>query len=375
MRKNYNKNVKYIKKVMAIVLLVCFCLILTLSEVYINNDSHEKTLNSIANSSRFSNSEVENILRDSITSNMYLSNEEKEVILGYVYIFVNNKNYLDLEYFKKILNTLRINYDKNINYKSKMHKTNGSYNSSENVITFYGAENVSDIKSIFFTHELFHTMQKNYNKNYNSYLIESVNTIFNEEYSGLTENSIYDEYYNYVKMLIEIIGIEPFKKYECYAYVGFITDELIKITGSEVEATLLLTNMDNYKKIYDRISYDSKTYNSDLTKLDKLDKKILNEINIYYKAKYGIDMKNDLIMLSYYDNRSFLIEVENKYLSNASGKNILILQTYLMSYFINDKSLNEIQLLYSVPLESSDNKDGTKVIIINKENRYLISPK
>ena len=78
--------------------------------------------------------------------------------------------------------------------------------------------------------------------------------------------------------------------------------------------------------------------------------------------------------------------VEARDLPKGDSKNILITQNNMLSYFRGNTSLNEIQLLYSVPVVGVmiDPVSNTKIekhyskeqwIKINNENRYLVEPK
>ncbi len=382
------KIIKHNNKIIIVLLSASLCFQLLAADVIINKniELHEETLSRIESSINYSNDEVQTKLYESIKSNPNITDTEKENIVKYLWVFADNKNYLDLDYFYDVLSTLRIEYVEEEKIPYDNHYTTGSYNTSENKITFYKAKSIKDVKESTWSHELFHTMQKRLYKNYNSYIVETVNSIFNEEYSSFYENSAYDLYYNYTKMLMEIIGSEPFKKYQGYSSLDPIIDALCEITGSKVDAKRLLANMENYKMTYDRLSPTYYNYEKQIEYLSELNSEIIKDIGIYYESKFGISMDNDLIMLSYYDNDKFLRMVEERDLPKGDSKNILITQNNMLSYFRGNTSLNEIQLLYSVPVVGVmiDPVSNTKIekhyskeqwIKINNENRYLVEPK
>ena len=363
MDKEDSRKRRIIKNIIVVLLsfLVCIALLKTdLNELkYL--ELYNETLENIKKSSEYSDEYVKIILSESINNNKNLTQDEKRLIENYLWVFAENKKYLDIEYISNMFRDLKIIYT------DKKNSINGKYNSEKNTLYFYGVSSISDLNTITWTHELFHTMQKNRYKNNNLFLTETVNTIFNEEYNGIYENSIYDNYYFYTKMLIEIIGSEPFKKYQGYNSLDPITIELSKIYGNKNDALKLLYDLDKMKILYDNLNYENKQA------IIKLEKRIVNSINNYYYHKYGINMEEDLIMLSYYDNNKFLEIVENKYLPKSDDKNILVTQNNLMSYFRNDISKNEIDLLYSLPLSGNYN-NREQWIIINNENRYLKQP-
>ncbi len=345
--------------------------------------NHLETLKRIELSINSTNEDVYNSINNALRINSYLNDKERNIISSYSWVFLNNKNNIDLEYFIKCLSTLKIVYDINEKCENGTVSVNGSYNTEKNTITFYHSNNIDDVELSTFTHEMFHVMQKICKTDYNSFLIETVNTIFNEEYTGTHENSSYTSYYNFTKMLIEIIGKEPFRKYECYTDITPIINELVNIDGSEREAYNLLCNLDCYKNLIEQIKYDGSYFdNIKITNLEKLNKDIINQISNYYEKKYNRIIENDLIMLYYYDYSKFCSKLCERL--NDSNSNVTLVNNNI-DYFIDNYCTNLIVSIESYAKVKCINidKDGVSNIkdedslkytysyIIDESNRYL----
>ncbi len=345
---------------------------------------HKETLISIESSTNYSEDEVYGIFNTAVYSNPNLNDKEKDSIEKYLYVFAENKDYIDIDYIKSCLRTLKIEY---INQTVKMDEVivQASYNDKNNIITFYNSNNIEDVDSSTFTHELFHLMQKKYYCDYNDYLIESINTIYNEEYTNTKESSTYINYYNFTKMLIEIIGDEPIKRYQGYTDVTPILKSLTDLIDDKRYAVELLKYLDNYKVLFEKIKYDdSELDNANINELDNLKRIIVDRIGNYYEAKYGFSMDNDLVMLYYYDFDKFCDEFKKNMFEDEDVEICDVRNSII--YFNNNQMNDEISVnvkrtmnVKSVILDSegrvvnSDEnvEDIYYIYIINNENRYI----
>jgi len=335
------------------------------------------TLKNIDFSVNYDAYEVNDMLNVALNNNIYLKDNEKELIRMNFWVFIDNKDYLDLKYIKQIISTLKINYVRKIKYENNII-TETEYSHSKNEITFYSAKSLNDVDYSVFTHELYHTMQKFRTFDYNEYLIETINSIFNDEYS-LGEKGLYTNYYNFTKMLMEIIGEEPFRKYQCYASADFIIDELSKIYGSKDDAYTLLIKLNKYQEIY----LKSLSGNKQLIKKERsLRNELINIIDLYYKTKYGFSMENDLIMLYYYDKNKFYEIISNRFSNNPS--NVVINDYNGIDYFYGGD--NHTLIIYefgpiklkkiSIGIEETKEyeeiiDDYEMIYKIDESNRYL----
>ena len=311
---------------------ILFCIDSVVIGSFIKNTIKAKeedinTLKSIDFSVNYDVYEVMDRLNNALNENPYLLEEEKELVRINLWVFTDNKDYMDLNYMEKILSTIKIKYNKKIKYKKGVI-IKAEYLDKRNEIVFYNSKNILDVDYSIFTHELYHSMQKKKEYDYNRYLIETVDTIFNEEYSLESDNNIYCKYYYFTKMLMEIIGDEPFRRYQCYASTDFIATELSNLYGTLDEARELLEQLDEYQELYLKEFTGS---NRAASKALKLKKKIINKIDLYYKAKYGFSMENDLIMIYYYDKNRFYEILCHRYANNPKG--IILYECNDIDYF------------------------------------------
>lgn len=298
---------------------------------------HIKTLDRIEASINVDEDTVYRRFLIAVKCNGNLTTTEKEYIINALDTIVAYKNYIDLDYLEEILLTLKISYSNKNEKGNKKTYIKGEYSNYKNKITFYGIDNIEEIDLPTFNHELFHAIQKEYYKERNEYLIETVNTIFNEDNTEMKEITMYSCYYNYTKMLMEIIGVEPFCKFQGYSTSEPIVKELSKIYGTDKEAEQLLADMDVYKYYFDKFASEgSLDRERNIARLDELNKHIIEQIGIYYEIKYGFTMDNDLIMLYYYDYDKFCSEIDNKFYVDGNIQEIS--EENYLTYFKNRES-------------------------------------
>lgn len=168
-------------------------------------------------------------------------------------------------------------------------------------------------------HEKSHSLT-NIQRIFLSWLVESINAIFNDEYEGNGMVGTYDTSYlhivNYAKALMEIIGALPLQKYHGYTDEDPIIEALMEIIDDEDKAYKLLTNIEEYKNMIEKISVDVMTYEEKQV-LFSLKETIYQSFDEYYYAKKGIHITDDLVMLYYLDISSF-----NRIMSNRATEKI-----------------------------------------------------
>lgn len=337
-----------------------------------------KTLNCINFSVNYDSFKVLDRFNTALDNNNNLTYEEKELIKMNLWVFIDNKDYMDLNYMEKVLSTLKIKYKNKTKVQNNII-TKAEYSSFYNEIIFYNSNNIYDVDYSIFTHELYHTMQKKKTFEHNRYLIETVNTIFNEEYGLSDDEKLYSEYYYFTKMLIEIIGEEPFRKYQCYSREDYIIEELVKLYGNRKDACNLLEELDEYQYLYEKSIFGNKRA---INKMNKLENEIIDMIDLYYTSKHGFSMENDLIMLYYYDRNEFFKHIKSRFSNNNEG--IVLYEIENIDYFHGDESHNLIIYEYG-PInlkkifigknnssECEEIIDNYEIIYeINETNRYL----
>lgn len=348
--------------------------------IFTRKSEHSETLKRIEANANIDSIDVYKRLLHAVKNNNNLGRAEKEYIIDYLDNLVIYKNYIDIDYLEEKLSTLKITYRNNKALENKNVMTKGEYSHFRNEITFFGVDNIEDLEITTFNHELFHVMQKDYYGERNEFLIETVNTIFNEDVTGLNEKTMYSSYYNYTKMLMEVIGVEPFCKYQGYATTEPIIDALVNIYGTEKDAKNLLNDMDEYKIIYDKYANENMLYSDKCSKkLNELNDAIICQIGNYYEKKYGFTMDNDLIMLFYYDYYKFIDEIGHKFY--IDGKITSIYRDSNTSYFKEENIplvINTCGRAKIINIYVDDESQNTEKIedrnikyVIDDNNRYL----
>lgn len=342
---------------------------------------------------------------DAINNNLNLSEQEKNKILANRTIFEDNFDYYDINVLTKTLKTLKIKYVHDIYVSNKIIK--GTYDSNDNLITFYTASSLDDVTDDLFTHEFSHLFQSlTLDSSDCSFLVEATNVLANNEYYGTEPN--YDPAYsvqrNCVEMLSLIIGNSAIKKFYNFPSIHIIVDELYKIYP-------------NYEKAYEFVgllnSYQSLFFISDndenvSKKMEEIEKSIKEMLKFYYKEKYKFSAENDLIMLLKLDINKFNMKVKEmfdvedelvkvllksnpsiintafenkKYLFDLEKSNVIDYEDVPIDYAIDLGAVSKSgEILINGWSVSSDGKtakrpietiEKIKEIEINDSNRYL----
>lgn len=333
------------------------------------------TYNDIAYTSNISNEELLLRFSQAIESNSNLTDEEKEYFLTLKYAILDNKQYINIYYIEDVLKSLRIEY-----HQEKSKSFEGLYNPTTNTIVFNGSSCFKDVELSTISHEFFHSITERKLLSNNTFLTETINTIFNEEYSHVQDDNLYKNYTKYTYSLMEIIGSEPLKRYHGYEDIDYIITPLCQIINDRSKAKKLLELMDDYKRIFDAFRYEEINETEGLENLKNIDIMIKQELGEYYQKKYGIQMEQDLIMLSYLDKSAFGEVYQENYLKNNpdfsqidfNEKNYkIIIMPNNKRYFSTQDSISEMQV-YTVIYDEENNKIFESIDSINDSNRYLL---
>lgn len=297
--KSNNEKEPFIKKIFYVGKLLITAFISMSMVIYMMSScDNSKYYHSVQATSQLSDEVILSTINDAIESNDGLSDEEKALFFDNAWVILDNKEYLDLDYIGNTFTNISIRY---VPEDGKDNMA-GVYNPVKNEITFYRSSSIDDVIDYVATHELYHAATRVSFEHQNSFLMETINTIFNEEYSGNSEKSIYTNYTNYTKVLMELIGSSPLKAYHNYSSIDPIVDALFDIIGDKVKAIKLLNCLNEYKKIYDYLSIidnDAYRYQEMSDNLDVIENEIRSLFEEYYYAKYGFSIYDDLVMLYY----------------------------------------------------------------------------
>ena len=305
---------------------------------------------------------LKDIIVNSINENPNIKDEEKKALLSFVDIIVDNKAFINLEVVNDRLKTLRFEYVLEQNSENGI-ATDGAYYPDENKIVFYEASNISEVEQNVVNHEICHVFTVRGLLGGNTFLVETVNTIFNSDVTGIEDVNLYTRYLDYTKALMEIIGVEPFKKYKGISDITIIIDAISEITNDRDGAMRFLNTLDIYKKVYEQYIRDL-----DNEELKENKKNLENELYEYfcelYRAKYNTEMYNDILMMYYLNRQSFNIIADE--LFNAYENPCVFRAT--KKYFAENENDTVIKCIY---YNIFTDEYGEELFTIGNDERYL----
>lgn len=261
-----------------------------------------------------------------LRDNKNLTQEEKELYLGYIEYIDVNKEYFDAEYLYSTFENVFSVYNPEI----KPGDSTGTWNGIN--ISIYGSSSLEKEDCEVFVHELGHSIGL-YGCDGMSYGIsieEGYTQILNKEYDykGMKNNYYvgYTEQVNYQKMMFEILGAEPFTQFHGDGNIFHVIDALKDIIPNEQMAIDLVYSLD---LTISEIKLKSQSLSEDPLISSAAQKKLFdlrNEIkrgreNVYsilsqyFMQAKGYPMEDDFIMMSYY-------YAANPSLANEKGINV-----------------------------------------------------
>ena len=197
-----------------------------------------------------------------INNNPNLTEDEKTLLKNQLEIYADDVEYINFDYMYDRLGSVDFSYTRDYNtisnddeYKyTDAYYGVGQYDPTTNVVTLPE----SDINNyIFTTHEIAHLMFSPEVNSFGYMTHEAVTTIFDLEKNGgdlsLGKGS-YQYERNMVYMLIELLGVDTFKKY----YYGggdinVLKNELNKIINDQGMADAIIAEIDVVRFKYDNI--------------------------------------------------------------------------------------------------------------------------
>lgn len=230
-----------------------------------------------------------------ISENPNIDNETKSFLYNLGFVFDEYQQYMDMDLVMDRLKTLKIYY--NTDMFSTTYNASGLYNSNENFIEIYGYEkfDINDYNLLErLLHEFFHVLQYYSNR----YVKELSNQLFTEEVlrrlidDGIIDSTFLNEiggfrtgYYEHLflyKYLASIIPQEDLIKYQFECSDNIIMYALTKIDDSISINDTLVDILDPSDELREDYSFEYQ-------------KKLVEQLNKYYKLKNGISRDEDLI--------------------------------------------------------------------------------
>ena len=297
------------------------------------------------------------IINNAIMENENLTTDEKIFMMSNSYFFLDNKEYINIDKLIRKLKKLKIEYSPLTSNK----KIRGNYSITENKINIYASTNFKDSDYSVLSHEFMHACQDFGFTKYNSFLVETTNALTTYEYYGKDDS--YRECVKYIRALIELVGKDAFKKFQCYPKEEIIVQELCKIINSPTKAIKFLNDLNTYKSLL---------YGKEIENIDDviapLKDEIYNTFKSYYKAKYNKDIENDLIMMNYLNEEELLNKIKKEYNLNDEYEIVFVKNKYYLNTVLNESLENELMIVlnkkYIVPEELTN-------IFINDSNRLV----
>lgn len=326
-----------------------------------------------------------------IIKNRNLTDEEKQLYLNNAYVYLDNKEYIDIRALENTLSRVDITYEDNSSEQTTGRANfAGLYYPIKKKIVCYNGSSLSEIEPAALTHEIAHSLTS-YNAEYFHYssLKEAINAIFNDEYMSNGKVGEYEYAYgtivDYTKAIMEIAGPESFKKDHSVLNTASIIEDLCKVIPDEDKAYSLIDNLNiYYETIYNSSKEDDLSQENN-NNVEVLKNTLYKTIDEYYYAKNGFHVEKDLVMLYYLDRDEFYKTLEKQFFLGAGYElEEVIGKTSVnrIAYFNTDLKEKKLGIEGKTILRLSriNSETGQKEIMdssidfkINNENRYLSS--
>ena len=318
-----------------------------------------------------------------INSNRDLNDKEKLFLINGLEKEINeNIEFIDISQLKRNLSELKIIYHNKYEYNPFVGNVKGryiSYGSYRNRIDLYGDEkyitnSYNDCDESTLVHEINHLLNKR------SFLLtlsgsfgntaevvrlamgldkggameEMFNELFSREYyndfSRKERTNGYSRIMPVMYALCEILDETTIKKYKFDSDYFYIVNYFDSIG---VDKTYIY-NLYNYLELINQNCAEKDIY-----------LKTYNIIKYCYETKYGMEMENDLIMMSYLYNTAYVNDEFNKKYKEILGDNDITLKISPKGYV--SKTYKKEHPNVEIIINENDK------IIISEENRYIAS--
>lgn len=287
---------------------------------YINNASnsiidvqtinyHEEIDNSISKYEKIIESNI--LKRDldkivtSIKNNKNISEYEKKMFLSNLNFYIENIQYIDVDTISKRLLELKIKSSKDREKYNAAINVAGYYLTVENEIINFCSESIETMPKDILMHEFAHVHTVKASKVGKS-ILEALTELMQHEYFNMYDETpmVYKEHCNYIRILCEIIGVEPLKKFFFSGNINYIYEALLKIDDDYDKAR---TFVDNFDTLFDALA-EREVNNNEIVRglINDTRQNISNDLNHYFKLAKGCDIKEDIIVSTYMNQYSGL---------------------------------------------------------------------
>ncbi len=231
-----------------------------------------------------------------LSKNTQLPDTYKNEILKYTDALTENYKYISKKTLLERLSTLKVTELYGLRKENNVPiNLSGSYSYHDNEIKLYEKEYSLRV----FGHESFHVFGAG-ELSLGHSLYEGTNELFRSEYSyEVTKERTYLNEKIYSKLLMEIIGSEPFKYLEFRHDISYILNELISIIPDENLAHETIKLVDELNENYNLIGINEKVSIAK-NNIININNKLYENISLYYMAKYNRIIDTDNLCMSYF---------------------------------------------------------------------------
>lgn len=271
------------------------------------------------NSGDYSSDQIKEI----VENNNNLSKEEKKFILRYFNIIEENSNHISMKVMQENLSDLNIKYDKFSCKDSEYTKGENNFETKE--ITIYNSESFNDVIELPYgeqtlLHEIIHSFSRI--TNLGNGLSEAITETMSSEYTNCSISHSYVNERCCLYALLEIIDVEDMKEFYFKGDATVLVDALNEIIQDREMSYELIGNID---LIYDyEVNLVKNNCDIDSTRqYHELKNNIYNSISKYFSAKYGYDITEDQLMMTYLVNSGFAtLKIDSPYIENNNDHGI-----------------------------------------------------
>ena len=340
--KYYKRIVQYGKQFIIVFISTVACLSLY---TYMGPDAKLPFLdNNIAYTENYNNLDAItkiNKIISTINNNPNLTLEEKEFFLSAPEFIEDSINYFRYDKVIEHLEKLNVEYiaGPSLDGSAASFVYAGP---KKGTLKVYNSTSFADAPKWAMSHEFVHAFTSYENYIYGKGFYEIINTIINNEYYGVKNNverkEIYDTGYSWIRayayIIISTLEETDLRAYHATGNPEIIVNALNEIIPDKDKAIKLLTYFDF---LVDNIAYRtdlSQVYVPDfIRKVFGETRNNLNELcKEYYKAKFGIEIEEDLYLQYWADREMLFQSVANIYNLNASAIRFLPEYTKVKKY-------------------------------------------
>ncbi|HHW69147.1 MAG TPA: hypothetical protein GX747_02245, partial [Tenericutes bacterium] len=239
-----------------------------------------------------------------IKQNKKITDFERDVFLSNINFYIENINYIDVNEISNRLKKLEIESNNNRKKYNVNNNVLAIYSKPENKIVNFHTDDTKTLPKDILTHEFMHIHSSKIYK-FGLSLMEALTEIMQHEYFYKYDETTgpYKEHCMYVRVLCEIIGAEPLKKFFFSGNINYIYKELLKLDNDYDRITNLIDNMDSLLAAINNYDIDMTNDKKDILRqvMDSSRENIENDLKHYFKLARGYNVEDDKVISTYFN--------------------------------------------------------------------------